>query len=54
MKGVAEQSSVFASEIFTVISPIPEEPPAVFHIIHINKMHEMHQSIDCIELKYAF
>ena len=37
MKGVAEQSSVFASEIFTAISQIPEKPPEV---IHINEMHE--------------
>ena len=35
MKGVAERSSVFASEIFTTISPITEEPPEV---IHISKM----------------
>ena len=38
IKGVVEQSSVFASEIFTAISQIPEEPPEV---IHINEMHEM-------------
>ena len=30
MKGVAEQSSMFASEIFTAISPIPKEPPDEF------------------------
>ena len=35
MKGAAKQSSVFAREIFTTISPIPEEPPEV---IEINKM----------------
>ena len=29
---------MFATEIFTAISQIPEEPPEV---IHINKMHEM-------------
>ena len=29
IKGVAEQSSVFASEIFTAISQIPEKPPEV-------------------------
>ena len=38
LKGVAERSSVFASEIFTAILQIPEEPP---EIIHINEMHEM-------------
>ena len=39
IKGVAEQSSVFASEIFTAISQIPaEESP---ELIHINEMHEM-------------
>ena len=32
MKGVAERSSVFASEIFTVISQISEEPHEVIHI----------------------
>ena len=37
MKGVEEQSSVFASEIFTAISQIPEKPPEV---IRINEMHE--------------
>ena len=35
IKGVAERSSVFASEIFTAISQISEEPPEV---IHINEM----------------
>ena len=35
IKGVAERSSVFASEIFTAILQIPEEPPEV---IHINEM----------------
>ena len=35
MKGVSERSSVFASEIYTTISPIPEKPPEV---IHINKI----------------
>ena len=29
MKEVAEQTSVFASKIFTAISAIPEEPPEV-------------------------
>ena len=33
MKGVAEQSSVFASEIFTAISPIP----AIIHKTEIKK-----------------
>ena len=35
MKGVEEQSSVFASEIFTAISQIPEKPPEVIHINEI-------------------
>ena len=35
-RSCAEQSSVFASEIFTVISQISEEPPEV---IHINEIH---------------
>ena len=35
IKGVAERSSVFASEIFTAISQISEESPEV---IHINEM----------------
>ena len=39
VKGVAERSSVFASEIFTAISHIPEEPPEVIHIN--DEMHEM-------------
>ena len=30
MKGVAERSSVFASEIFPAMSPIPEEPLTLF------------------------
>ena len=38
MKGDVEQSSVFASEIFTEISPIPKEPPD--KEIYINEMHE--------------
>ena len=38
IKGVVERSSVFASEIFTVISQIPEEPPEV---INMNEMHKM-------------
>ena len=29
---------MFASEIFTAMSQIPEEPPEV---LHINEMHEM-------------
>ena len=35
IKGVAERSSVYASEIFTAI--LPEEAPEV---IHINEMHK--------------
>ena len=35
IKGVAERSSVFASEIFTAIAQISEESPEV---IHINEM----------------
>ena len=38
IKGVAERSFVFASEISSTISTVPKEPPEV---IHINKMYEM-------------
>ena len=35
-KGVAERSSVFASEIFTAITPVPGEPPEVIYIAKRN------------------
>ena len=50
LKGVAEQSSVFASEIITAISPIPEEPP---EIINMNKIHEVPRKELTIELNPA-
>ena len=41
---------MFASEIFTAKSQIPEEPPEV---IHINEMHEALKRIGYIGLKPA-
>ena len=41
---------MFASEIITAISPIPEEPP---EIINMNKMHEVPRKELTIELNPA-